>query len=195
MATRREQIASVYALCRECAAGVWSERCAGPPSAEYQRRVANQLWLTALAESGDLEWDRQIAFGEATERGGWSWWQLQDDSVTESLRRLDQRCELERRCAAWLFGRGGEIDLGPIRAIRRLDRMRLVRRWPRLAVLLARLHYLWDAELVSGDVEMQAAYWVRVYNRGGKADPERYLACWARWETVAIEAQSDNGGM
>jgi hypothetical protein len=177
---RCAEAGEVLALCRSCAANVYMSRA---PSALYAERVACLLFGTAAHESGGFRHRRQIGLADKAYVGGYGLFQLEGVSVEDSLARLDgrgghrSRPELADVCARWLW----QWPVGR-RVLRLFDVhqvLELCLGWDRLAVLFARLHYLWVPEAVPGSVEQQAAYWDRHYNRNAeKGTVAEYLRHW-----------------
>lgn len=172
--TRGEQ---VWPLTLDCAYEIYGRR---KPTAAYAKATAQLLYGTWAQESGGGKYLRQIGFTVNELRGGWSEWQLEIGSVTDSLNRLARYSELRKRSARWLWENEGAapvwwkgFDAEP------LSLMLLVRQWPRLACLFARLHYMRVPEPIPGCVAAQALYWKDHYNtRLGKGTSEQYIKAW-----------------
>jgi len=169
------QVTELLSLCASCANGIYTMT---PPNAQYAGRITRMLLGTALAETA-LRTDRQTGFTLNNPAGGWSWWQLECVSVQDSLNRLMRKPQAEAACAAWLFNRHDtEITLNTIRTMGELGRMNLIREWPRLAVLFARLHYIWVPAPIPDGIYEQAEYWMLRYNCGGKGTIKHYVDNW-----------------
>ena len=91
--------ATNYALCAECASSVYASRA---PTEAYAARVARLLFGTAAHESAGFRHSRQMRFSSVSPRGGWSWWQLEWGSISDSLHRLDGNEALATNAARFL---------------------------------------------------------------------------------------------
>lgn len=159
----------IYELSRSCAKGVW--HMVDPP---YKRAcaVTELLFSTALMES-DLKHTRQIGYSYMEEGGAWSYWQLQYDSVKESIRMLNKRAFTARRVGRWIFDDKSVTaewtsmfdDLSP------LEVMQIIGGFDRMACAFSRLHYLWVPEPIPTGAISQGLYWKKHYNKNPKSDP------------------------
>jgi hypothetical protein len=185
MTTLAEHI-MIYKLCESCMQAAYDSRA---PNAAYIQRGAMLLFGTAAHESGGFRYDRQIGFeGAHTMAGAWSWWQLESASVSDSVARLRRYPVLAERCANWLFQRH-DANHRWFETMNMLSLLCLLREWPRLACLFARLHYLRVPEPIPEGLGNIAAYYKSWYNTSkGKATPAQFVAAWCEYGEPVLSA-------
>lgn len=137
-------------------------------------RPAEQLVLgTAIAESG-LQYLYQIGGGP-----GRGLWQPEPFTARDVLRRyLGRRVDLRDRLmnAVYPLGRSS-----PWRAKWTDDELsHALTVNMALGAAVCRLIYLWVPDPIPDDLEGQAAYWVKNYNKGGAGTVEHYVDAWNR---------------
>lgn len=169
----------IYVLCAQCAKMIYGSR---PPTDAYGEQVARLLFGTAAQESG-LRWERQRSPRWDGDVGGFSKWQLEKNSILDSLAYLRARPDVLRRATLFLFEDPNTpttwVDTMPIESI--LWAMRLDNN-DKIGVLFARLHYLRVAEPVPTGLYQQAAYWKRYYNTpSGAGTAEQYIQSWLKY--------------
>lgn len=187
----------MYELCHECAQAVYGFHA---PTTAYANRVTELLFGTAVHESAGFRHTRQIGFSLETPRGGWSFWQLEWGSIHDSLKLLDRTPALAHHAAMFLELLHPDV-LRPIACAKssvpgpshmlHLHILNLVRTWPRLACLFARLHYMRDPEPIPASLTAQAHYWKIVYNTvAGKGTAGAYMASWGKWAIPVLDELS-----
>lgn len=154
----------IWEICRECGSTVHGLR---PPTPAYADRTARMLFLIAAQESG-LRWERQRTPRWDGAVGGFSKWQLETGSITDSLLYLQRQPQVLTRATQFLFAdRNATTDwprtmsLDAILWAMRLDDN------DKIGCLFARLHLFRDPEAIPATVPEQADYWLRKYNVGG----------------------------
>lgn len=163
-------------LCRSCAQEVYGAKA---PTAEYAERVARQLVGIAAAESG-FKHRRQIGFSWEKERGAWGLWQTEFGAVSDSLKLLQRRPDLERRAAFWLYGIEG-ADMTDWYGMLPLHLLRTVGGWVRAGCLFCRLDMFQDPKPVPADLMGQADWWKKNYNSTeGAGTVGGYVEAWSR---------------
>lgn len=168
-------------LCRDCGASIYLNL---PPNGVAAENAARLLFMTAAHES-HLEWNRQLGFGFSSGNGAHGLFQTEWGSITDSLKLLDRKPVLEKRCAEWLFQhRNADLMVkstwyaGPIKKAL----LYAIIGWPRCGVLFARLHYLRAPGAIPGALEGMAAYAKEHYNTPkGKASEGDYLTAFKRY--------------
>ncbi len=132
---------------------------------------AEQLVLgTAIAESG-LRNLRQVGGGP-----GRGLWQIEPFTARDVLRRyLSRRGDLRQKLKLAVYPLGG-IAWSTSWTDAELSHSLTVNL--ALGAVIARLIYLWPPDPLPDDLEGQAAYWVKHYNKGGAATVEHYVAAW-----------------
>lgn len=171
-------------LCHLCAESIYDTK---PPSKAYADSVANLLFGTAAQESG-LVWTRQRMPRWEGVNGGFSRWQLESGSISDSLAYLKARPEMLKRATQFLFDdpHASTVWLTAMPVETLLWVMRFTDS-NRLGCLFARLHYLRVPESVPVGLSDQAAYWKRWYNTvKGAGTPEQYIASWKRLCSNAV---------
>ena len=165
-------------LTSSCARHIYTKT---PPDSVNASWIARLLYSTAIHES-KLRYGRQRGFGWDDEGGAYSFWQLEESSVQDTVLRLAApgRRELAVRCRDWLFedfakGLPHEHWFG---AFPKKQLMRIIWMNPRMACMFARLHYLWIPEGVPQTQQGLSEYWLLHYNRGGKGTVEAFLESW-----------------
>lgn len=171
---RDNTIVQVWDLCGDVAKNVYRSNRA--PSAEYADRVQTILFMIASHESGGFIHRRQMGFGRFGDRGAFSLWQVQWNSITDSLHRIAQDSEMENRIIL-LCERNG-ISRPPL-SFKRKDELLLALQQTSgdiLGAVLARLHLLGRPGAIPQDISEMAQYAKEQYNtRGGSATPELYM--------------------
>lgn len=185
--------AAIFELCYDCAERVYSTR---PPNTRYAGLTARLLFGTATHESAGFAHTRQIGYSLTDPRGAWSYWQLEWASILDSITYLRHHDPLARNVALFLELLDHDwfapllLSLPALNSVplhRKLAFLNLIRTWPRLAVVLARLHYLRFPEPIPAPVSDQAAYWKRTYNTVlGRGTADAYLASWHSWAAPAV---------
>ena len=95
---------------------------------------------------------------------GFGWWQMQENAYKQCVSYLNRNINLKKRILAACY-----LDVFP-------DVDALV--WNiRLACCMARIQYWQEEEPLPGfdDLEGLAAYYVKYYNRGGKASIDKFV--------------------
>lgn len=187
----------IFELCHQCAEAVYSTR---PPTPAYASRVTHLLFGTAVHESAGFNHSRQIGYSLTSPDGAWSYFQLEWPSITDSLRLLDRMPALALHVAHFLEVIDPHwfapliptpLNFPDCRTDNKLSFLNLIRSWPRLAVTLARIHYLRDPDPIPLTIDAQAVYWKRLYNtHAGKGTPDQYIASWNRWATPILASLS-----
>lgn len=153
-------------LCNDCALSIYGYN---KPTKEYAEYTADLLFGTGAAESKYMH-RRQLGYSIHEQGGAWGLWQMQVNALTDCftfLRRNDMvATKVEQFIGSKLEG---------ILLIDLDQAIKLVHSWDRFAVAMARIHYFQDPEPIPDTHEGRAAYYVRVYNRGGKANIQKYL--------------------
>lgn len=169
----------LWILCKRAAACIHDGRA---PTERYADAVARLLFGTAAQESG-LRWERQRSPRWEGLVGGFSKWQVERGSVSDSLAMIKARPILCSNVTGFVFADPN----APANSMQSFT----ADQW--LAVLridnndapgaaFARLHYLRVKSPVPEGLEQQAEYWKRFYNTSaGKGTPEQYLASWRRY--------------
>ena len=166
----------ILALCRDCAAEVYGTRA---PSPAYAERVALLLAGTAATES-HCRYIRQRGFDWGADVGAWGLWQTERAALRDDLSYLARHDALRMRAMAWLY----EDPEGDFEALDNMGGpmvLRAVAAWPRLACLMARVHYMRFPEPVPATEAARADYYKRIYNTHlGAGTREKYLADFGR---------------
>ena len=177
----------IYKMCKSCMRACYSRK----PDGDYIERGAMLLFGTAAHESDGFKAVRQYGFGDPDDgdlRGGFSWWQVQMGSVSDSMDMLRRKPDLAERCADWLWQRHGanlywfDNYTSPVLATLLMD-------WQRFGCLFARLHYMRDPNPIPSGLGRIATYYKDVYNtRLGKATPQDFTAAWCAFGVPALAA-------
>ena len=173
-----------YVLCIDCMAHCYTGDT--PPARAYQMAGAKLLLGTALHESAVFQYDRQIGYPSMVMGGGWSYWQIEIGSMRDSLKYMRGNKDLLARCSKWL---GVSEDWWNVAKTCPVGFLRLVQDWPRLAVLLARLHYMRvTIKPIPMNDESRATYWKKYYNTHlGAGTTERYMEWWAKYGLPTVK--------
>ena len=132
---------------------------------------AGQIVLrTAVAES-NLKWLKQVPAGP-----GRGLWQIEPFTARDVLGRyLRRRDDLSKRVRATVY------PLLPEPAIVNLSNDALgfaLANNLALGAAICRLIYLWVPSPIPATLEGQAVYYVKYFNKGGKATPAKFIAAW-----------------
>lgn len=175
----------IHSLCRECARNIYGNRA---PTSQYAERVAQLLLGTAATES-HLTHRRQHGLSWESNVGAWGLWQCEAIALYDNLEYLTRRADVADRAAKFIWGpaASGQIwrYMLPTRYSASDSLMRsVVRRLyaeDRLAVVMARVHYLRVPDAIPAGLHEQAKYWKRWYNTPeGAGTPEKYINDWKR---------------
>jgi len=179
-----------WVVCRETACRLWYPN---PPTTEYARDVTMLLLGTAATESHFLA-DRQTGFGWIDRRGAWGPWQIEEASVTESLKMLFDNPTLANR-AAQLWYECDTADGIMFASMTPLRACRLMMQNDRLSSIFARLHYRRVPDPIPHGVDAQSKYYKQYYNTVyGKGSTEKYKEDWDQYVTPILEAVGENYG-
>lgn len=158
----------VWSLCKDCGSTV---------SNPYpDNRVAQLLFGTAAQES-NFQARRQSGFKAGSLRGGFGLWQLERESVTDSLILTRSKAVLREKSIKFIGDAYKSIlDRGDPEVILQM----MVRsEGDRLSCLFSRLHYLRVHDPIPPTVPAHAQYWKTFYNTvKGKGTVSQYLANW-----------------
>lgn len=157
----RFRLRTIRRECRSVAAGVWGKTRPTPSSA---LRIGEFLFLVGAHESEGYTCSRQKGLGFRTPRGAFGYWQLQAISVRDTLDRLARSDTIRRRAAAWYF-RSPEADDRFLSRYAQQNLMEDLAGNDRLALLFARLHFLWVPEIIPEDLGAMEKYWGEHYNK------------------------------
>lgn len=170
----------MVALCRECAGAIYGTR---PPNPGYAEAAAKLLAGTAATES-QLQYRRQHGLSWERDVGAWGLWQSEAIALYDNIAYLANRHDVGARAAEFCWGIHGSAQIWQYMLPAKYDAsdplMRVaVRRLyaeDRLAVVMARVHYLRQPSAIPRDLRGQAAYWKQHYNTiSGAGTPEKYL--------------------
>ena len=164
-------------ICQECAEKFYSNR----PSMLQIISVRNLLFGTAAQESS-LQWERQRIKDQDSRVGGYSKWQLEKGSVTDSLELLKRNPAIAVRATDFLFcdSMATPMWVSTWTVEHILDSMRINDN-DYLGCLFARLHYLRVPAPIPEGLAEQARYYKKYYNTYlGAATPEQYVSNWER---------------
>lgn len=158
----RQKLQEMWALCLDVAQNIYIKR---PPTEAYALRVARLLFGTGVHESGGFAHTRQKRFEFDSLNGAHGYWQVEFPTLKHYLAVLRNNGELRLQCMRWYLGTQAP---GKAELLLTLTPPSVVA-WevcgnPRLACMLARIHYLLDKDPVPDTVAEQATYWGRVYN-------------------------------
>jgi len=168
-------------ISRECAASVYGHR---PPSAQYAERAAMLLAGTCATESACVD-VRQHGYSWDIDLGAWGLWQSEKPAMFDNLIYLTSNNVL---CARGM--KFAEIEWTALQRMGGSSILRCVAASPRLACLMARVHYLRRPEPIPASVDAQARYWKKWYNTAkGKGTPEKYMRDFDRLIRPLIEGQ------
>lgn len=155
-------------------------------------RVARLLFGTCAQES-NLTYRRQIGFSNDSHIGGFSLWQLEHNSIYDSLQTLTRNESMRKRVIAFmLFERCNTVvdilsDNDNQFSMQDVYRMLPLLTDPgndAFGCLLCRLHYLRVPAPVPATIEDQASYWKQHYNtflgKGRAADYIRNYEYYSR---------------
>jgi len=165
----------IWRICLECAETVTP----GPKS--YS--AATLLFGTCAQESA-LRYERQLLKPDLTDKviGGFSKWQLERGSVSDSMLALQRNAVLARRATDFLFADQNASTAWV--ATRKPEDILWAMRMQdndHLGALFCRLHYLRVPEPIPVEIEGQAKYWKDHYNTAlGAGTVEYYMANWAK---------------
>lgn len=178
MDAQRFNAERILRICRECATMVWRVQLS-PVGIEATARL---LFGTAAQESS-LEWERQRSPKYDGPVGGFSKWQLESGSISESVQLLRRDNELCYRATQFLY----HDSRAPISWVQKTDIVPSIQ-WAmtlndndHLGALFCRLHYMRVPIGIPCDLADQAAYWKRHYNTIlGAGTVEQYVNNWTR---------------
>lgn len=146
--------------------------------------VARLLYGTAAHESGGFRYRRQMGLPWGSLRGGFGLWQVQTNSLQESIRRLSTKPELAHLAGAWLYGQDPPREWYSMTH----DVSHAMQASDRLCCLYARLHYLWKPEPIPVELDEQAAYWKEHYNTAsGAGTVEEYMKNWRTYAQPILD--------
>ena len=144
----------------------------------FSNAAVELLLGTAAHESGGLQWREQLGGGPA--RGIF---QMEKDTYDDIWNRyLERRPEVAGAVKTLFTPAGGELGFD------------MIRDNDEYAAVMARLRYAMDNDTplpAAGDLEAQAAYWKRYYNRGD-GDVEQYIGNFNRYVEPVL--RSGGGG-
>lgn len=164
-------------LARSCASSIYGHRA---PTVQYARAVGDLLIGTAAVESG-MTARRQYGYETSDSGGAWGKWQTEAPPLVDNIRYLRAHDAVRRNAGRWLYGPCGDEDMGGLLRTSEHCLLRLIHDWDRLAVLMARIHYMRFSAPVPSTLQGQAEYWKRYYNTtAGKGTPGKYIRAWER---------------
>lgn len=162
----------VLDMCGDAARGIWDRT---PPNTEYAEAIQRLLFMTWAHESDMFQASRQYGFTWRSDIGGWGPCQIEEGSVTDSMRLLQRKPNLATRVAQYV-GQSGRGEVDWLLALQPKQVLRLLPVSERLSAAFCRLHYLRVPAAIPRDLNAAAEYAKRYYNTElGKATPEKYL--------------------
>jgi hypothetical protein len=179
--------ARIWRICQECAAKV--QNVAMTPVGIHA--TATMLFGTAAQESA-LRYERQLLRAGMADGyvGGFSKWQVERGSVSDSLALLRRNNDLARKATDFLFADQGASLAWLNRDIEDILWAMRMQDNDHLGALFCRLHYLRVPVGIPFDVPDQARYWKSYYNTMlGAGKPEQYVANWERLCAATVEGR------
>lgn len=159
-------------LAQDCAESIYDTK---PPNPKYVACTRDLLLGTAATESG-FKARRQNNYTLVEIEGAWGLWQIEKNSVIDSLRVLKLRPALRENAANFLVGHD---NIDGLLATSSECVLRLMHSWDRLAILMARLHYFKFRAPIPEGLQAQAEYYKIYFNTmAGKGSVEKYLRDW-----------------
>lgn len=158
-------------LCKECAESIYGSR---KPTKEYSERVADLLFGTGAAES-EYTYRRQTGFTLRESRGGWGLWQMQSNALEDCFKILRLHDLIRVRVDKFLGFQTEAIVLIPP-----MEAVKILYGHDKFAIAMARVYYFLEPTPVPKEHEQRAEYYVKYYNRGGKANVRKYLEAYKR---------------
>jgi hypothetical protein len=184
----------MYDLCLQCGQSIYGEKA---PSPAYAMRTARLLLGTAAQEG--WTWERQRSPAWSGNVGGFSKWQVERGSISDSLMYLHTHPAVLSRATTWLFDDPHAPTSWPsdMSMDTLLWSMRLNDN-DRIGVLFCRLHYLRVPKPIPDSLADQAHYYKVFYNTVAGAGTEAgYIENWNRLCAAWVEdvKMGSMGGM
>jgi len=174
-------IKSVYDLCKKCAHIIWALK---PPSISYADRIAKLLFMTASHESYFI-YRRQKGFSKTSDRGAFSLFQLEWNTIQDHLKWLSRKLLLTKAAEAFLINYTLPTSLLDPSNKQQILLILQEEQGDPLGCLYARLHYLRIPEPIPGTIEEMGNYAKKYYNTyKGKARAEDYIRAFNKFYPI-----------
>jgi hypothetical protein len=158
-------------LCTEVAERIWLTK---EPSPIYKKSVRNLLLGTAAQES-NFRWRRQHGFDSHSSRGAFSLWQMEINSIKNSIKMINSKDALFDRC----YGFFKDLNIVVPDNLEEILLFLQTKEGDALGCVLCRLHYIRCPGFIPDTINGQAEYWKKYYNTYlGKGTTEQYLKNW-----------------